>query len=96
VLAAVPKQVSLPITINIEPSRHARTLNLCFPNGGVDGLPLPRNGLRQAHVDRKQASDHFLLLRQGLPTVLWPPFVIPFPECALNRLREEKTRRQEA
>ena len=59
VLAAVPEQVSLPIAIDVEPAYHARALNRCFPDGGVDGLALPWNVARQAHIDRQQASHRF-------------------------------------
>ena len=51
VLAAVPYQVPLPVTVNVEPPYQAPTLNGCLPNGGVDGPPSPRDVARQAHVD---------------------------------------------
>jgi hypothetical protein len=63
VLAAMPSQVSLPIAIDVEPADQARALNRRFPNGGVDGLPLPGDILREAHVYGKQARRHFHLLR---------------------------------
>jgi hypothetical protein len=52
-LAAVPNQVALSIAVDIDLAHHARALNGCLPNGGVDGLPLSRDIPRQAYVDRK-------------------------------------------
>jgi hypothetical protein len=69
VLAAVPNQVSLPIPINIKPADYPSALNWSFPDGGVDGLPLPGDILREAHVYIKQARRHFLPLRRWLPTI---------------------------
>jgi hypothetical protein len=43
VFAAMPRQISLPITIDIEPSRHPSALNGRLPDSGVDGLSLPLN-----------------------------------------------------
>jgi hypothetical protein len=53
VLATVPSQVPLPVAIDVELTYHVSALNRCLPNGGVDGLPSPRDVTRQAHVDRK-------------------------------------------
>jgi len=51
VLAAVPNQIPLPVAVDVEPTYHASALNGCLPNGGVDGLPAPRDITRQTHVD---------------------------------------------
>src|SRR5712671_1991142 len=59
--AAVPHQVPLAITVDVEPLHHPPALNGRLPNGGVDGLSLPRDIAWQTHVDRKQMSHHFLL-----------------------------------
>ncbi len=50
VFAAMPRQVSLPITIDVEPSRHASALNRRFPDRGVDGFRLPLDVAWQAHI----------------------------------------------
>src|SRR5262249_26136657 len=63
VLTAVPSQVPLAVAIDIESPDHAPALNGCLPNGGVDGLPSPRDIPWQTHVDRKQACRHSLLPR---------------------------------
>ena len=55
VLAAVPRQISLAIAIDVEPPHRSPALNGRFPDGGVDGPSLPCDVPRQADVDRKQA-----------------------------------------
>jgi len=72
--AAVPHQVPLAITVDVEPLHHPPALNGRLPNGGVDGLSLPRDIARQTHVDRKQMSHHFLLpcLREGRASGVFP------------------------
>src|SRR6516162_4696934 len=50
VFAAMPRQISLAISIDIEPSCHASALNRCFQHGGVDGFPLPLDVAWQTHV----------------------------------------------
>jgi hypothetical protein len=69
VFAAMPRQVSLAIPIDVEPSCHPSTLNRRFPDGGVDGFPLPRDIARQTHVHRKQARHRALLpvFHRGYP-----------------------------
>jgi hypothetical protein len=41
VFAAMPRQISLAVAIDVEPSCHALALNRRLPDGGVDGFPLP-------------------------------------------------------
>src|SRR5215472_16067586 len=53
VFAAMPRQISLAITIDVEPPRHPSALNGCLPDGGVDGFPLPLDVAWQAHIDRE-------------------------------------------
>ena len=50
VFAAMPRQISLTVSINVQPSCHASALNRRFPDGGVDGFPLPLNVAWQAHI----------------------------------------------
>jgi hypothetical protein len=64
VLAAMPGQIPLAVTIDIESPYHAPAFNRRLPDGGVDGLPSPRDVTRETHVDRKQACRHFLFLRR--------------------------------
>ena len=61
VLAAMARQIPLAVTIDIEPPHHASALHLRLPHRGVDNLALPRDVLRQAYIDRKQAGHRFLL-----------------------------------
>ncbi len=49
--AAVAGQVPLSVAVDVEPAHHARTLNRRLPDGGMDGLALPVNVARQAHID---------------------------------------------
>jgi hypothetical protein len=54
VLAAVPRHVSPPIAVDVEPAYPAWASNWCL--GGVDGLPLPWNPARQPMLtDSKRA-----------------------------------------
>ena len=41
VFAAMPRQISLAVPIDVEPSGHPSALNRRFPDGGVDSFPLP-------------------------------------------------------
>ena len=56
VLAAMPGQIALPVTVDIQPPYLTRAVNRLFPDGRADGLPVPRHVLRQPHVDRQQAA----------------------------------------
>ncbi len=58
VLAAVTRQVALPVAVDIEPPHPAAAFNGCLPDGGMDTLAAPRNVARQAHVDREQTYGH--------------------------------------
>src|SRR5262249_51653905 len=51
---AVPGQVALAVTVDIEPAYHRRAVHWVLPYPRVDGLALPGHVLRQAHVDRHQ------------------------------------------
>jgi hypothetical protein len=55
-LTAVPRQIPLTVTVDVEAARHAPALNGRLPDGGVDRLSSPRDIARQAHIDRKQMS----------------------------------------
>jgi hypothetical protein len=50
VFAAMPRQISLVISIDVEPPCHPSALNRRLPDGGVDGFPLPLNVAWQAHI----------------------------------------------
>jgi hypothetical protein len=50
VFAAMPRQISLAVSIDIEPSCHASALNRRFPDGGVDGFALPLDVAWQAYI----------------------------------------------
>ncbi len=55
-LAAVPGQVTLPVTVDIQPPHLAGAISRLFPDRGVDCPPVPRHIPRQPHVDRQQAA----------------------------------------
>src|SRR5579863_5228107 len=57
-LAAMAGQIPLSVAIDIEPTRHARAVDPCLPNGGMNRLALPGDIARQTDVDRKQTSHH--------------------------------------
>ena len=50
VFAAMPRQISLAVAIDVEPSCHPSTFNRRLPDGGVDGFPLPLDVAGQAHI----------------------------------------------
>ncbi len=60
VLAAVARQVPLSVAVDVESAHHARPFDRRLPNGGVDGLALPRDVARQTDVDGKQARHHLI------------------------------------
>src|SRR5215471_18280934 len=61
VFAAMPRQISLAVSIDVKPAHHAPALNRGLPDGGVDGFPLPLDVARQTHVHRKQTRHRALL-----------------------------------
>src|SRR6516225_7537688 len=65
VFAAVPRQISLAISIDVEPSCHPSALNGRLPDGGMDGFPLPFDVAWQAHIYREQPRHRFLLSREA-------------------------------
>jgi hypothetical protein len=64
VFAAVPGQISLPVSIDVEPSCHPSASNRRFPDGGVDGSPLPLDVAWPAHIYREQTRHRCLIERQ--------------------------------
>jgi hypothetical protein len=56
--AAMTIQVTLSVTVDVEPAHHARALNGRLPDAGMNRLALPGDVARQAHIDRKQESHH--------------------------------------
>src|SRR6516165_3338942 len=50
VFAAMPRQISLTVSVDVEPPHHAPTLNRRFPDGGVDGFSLPLDVAWQTHL----------------------------------------------
>src|SRR5215472_1028745 len=50
VFAAMPRQVSLAVAIDIEPAHHLPAFNGRLPDSGVDGFPLPLDVAWQAHI----------------------------------------------
>src|ERR1700756_5306228 len=65
VFAAMPRQISLAVSIDVEPSCNPSTLNRRLPDGGVDGFPLPLDVAWQAHIYREQSRHRFDLLLRG-------------------------------
>src|SRR6516225_8406358 len=65
VFAAMPRQISLAVAIDVEPSCHPSALDGRFPDGGVDGFPLPLDVAWQAHIYREQPRHRFLLSREA-------------------------------
>src|ERR1700750_1121891 len=62
VFAAMPRQISLAVAIDVEPPRHPPAWNGRLPDGGVEVFPLPLDIAWQAHIDRKQPRHRFGLL----------------------------------
>jgi hypothetical protein len=60
-LAAMPRQIPLPVTVDVEPPRNTTASNGDLPDGGVDRLPSPRDIARQTHIHRKQARHRAFL-----------------------------------
>ena len=52
-LPAVPGQIALPVTLDVQPPHHPPTLNGSLPDRGMDRPSLPRDVARQTHIDRK-------------------------------------------
>jgi hypothetical protein len=50
-LAAMPGQVPLSVTVDIESTHHARAFNRRLPDGSVNGPALPRDVARPANID---------------------------------------------
>jgi hypothetical protein len=57
-LAAMPRQISLTIAVDIEPMHHPPTSNGLFPDGGANGLSLPRDVAGKSHIQGKQPCHH--------------------------------------
>jgi hypothetical protein len=57
----MPRQIPLPVTVDVEPPRNTTALNGGLPDRGVDRLPSPRDIARQTHIHRKQARHRALL-----------------------------------
>src|SRR3954447_874007 len=55
-LAAVPGEITLPVALDVEPAHPARTRDRILEHAGEDGLPLPGDVLRHAHVDGHQRA----------------------------------------
>src|SRR5271155_4864655 len=68
-LAAMPRQIPLPVTVYVEPPRNTTALNGGLPDRGVDRLSAPRDIARQTHIHRKQARHRALLpvFHRGYP-----------------------------
>jgi hypothetical protein len=69
VFAAMPRQISLAVAIDVEPSCHAPALDRRLPDGGVYGFPLPLDVAWPAHIHRKQAR-HRVRLRSSIEAIL--------------------------
>ena len=57
VLAAVPGQIALPITVEVQPPRHHRAPSRPLPHGRAHRPAMPGHILRQAHIHRQQAAS---------------------------------------
>src|SRR6516165_1423661 len=77
VFAAMPRQISLAVPIDIEPSCHPPALNRSLPDGGVNSFPLPLDVAWQAHIYREQSRHCFELLSRG-------PESKPFPSAPMT------------
>jgi len=55
----VPRQIALPVTVNVEPPHHPPALHRLLPDRGADRPPLPRDVARQSDIDREQACHRF-------------------------------------
>src|SRR6266567_2558503 len=53
-LAAVARQIALPVAVDVEAADYRRAVHRVLPRTGVDGLALPGHILRQADVHRQQ------------------------------------------
>ena len=53
-LSSVSGEISLPVTINIQPSHHPPTLQRLLPDGGVNFLAAPFDVTRKTNVDGYQ------------------------------------------
>src|SRR5262245_56117791 len=58
VFAAMPRQISLAVAIDVEPPHHAPALNRLLPNPGVDTPSLPANVAGEPHIQGQQARHH--------------------------------------
>src|SRR5690349_13810370 len=50
VFAAMPRQIPLPVTVDVEPPHQPSALNRRLPDGGVDDFALPLDVAWQAHI----------------------------------------------
>ncbi len=55
--ASVSAQIALTIAVEVKPSYHATARHRTLPYRSVNGLSLPGNVLREAHVNRYQPGD---------------------------------------
>ena len=53
---AVAAQVTLAVTVDVEPAHHDRALDGGLPNPGVDGFIAPLHVLGHAHIDRNKGA----------------------------------------
>jgi hypothetical protein len=56
VLAAMPRQISLTIAVDVAPPHHAPTRHGGLPGRGVDRFSLPVDVARQTNIDREQRA----------------------------------------
>src|SRR5580704_12535392 len=64
-LAAVPGQIALTVTINVEPPHQTPAWNRRLPNCGVDGPSLPGNVAGEPDIQRQQTRHHATSLARG-------------------------------
>ena len=60
-LAAMPLQIALTVSVDVEPPHHPPASHRRFPDPGMDGFALPRDVARKPDIDRKQARHLSLL-----------------------------------
>src|SRR5262249_48655145 len=58
-LASGAREVALAVTVEIQPSNAARTLDRLLPDAGVNDSPLPLDVAGHPDVDRHQRGDAF-------------------------------------
>jgi hypothetical protein len=73
----MPHQVSLAVTVEVEPARHPPALNGRLPDGGINGFPLPLDVTWQANIYQKQTGHRFHLHAGRSVSAFHPVSIVP-------------------